>query len=79
MLSNAQVAHLEFQNLRLLPDDVYFRFNYGKKDPNGIWEEPIDLDDCSGMPLLQDETKQYMKTEEEERVAQCAKKLAGLN
>ena len=78
ILGNSEMTHLEFQNLRLLPDDAYYRFNYGKKNPDGSWADPIPMDDPSGMPLLKDETKQYMKSEAG-RVAQCARKLAGLN
>ena len=78
ILGNSELTHLEFQNLRLLPDGVYYRFNYGKKNPDGNWADPIHMDDPSGMPLLKDETKQYMKSEAG-RVAQCARKLAGLN
>ena len=75
MLGNSELAHLEFQNLRLLPDDSYYRFNFGEKKEDGSWKDPIPLDDYQDMKDLQKNTQEYMEQNEVARAGQCAKKL----
>lgn len=79
LLTNGELAHLSFQNLQLLADDSYYRFNFGEKNQDGSWKEPMQMDNWKGMHELQQKTQQYVQKDEAERVDQCAKKLTGLS
>lgn len=77
LLTNGELAHLGFQHLLLIPDDAYYRFNFGEKNPDGSWKAPMQMDNWEGMHELERKTQDYLlKESEAERVNRCAKRIA---